>query len=393
MDRSKGIVFKVKFNSPNKVLKSPKLNKNHLYYISKRPKAILNDNKAYSLFGKVSSLGFDEFGDINNLKKVADHIENISKNKTTIYKSVISFSEEEAIYEDYTKRDKFEELVKNNMKTIGYNFGIDSLKLEYVASFHYEKTHPHVHIMFWEKDQNEHRGRIEKANLLTTIKALNQYVYSDEIRNLYAKKSETKKSFREIGKDVLSDLEEELSNYKPKFLLPYEVDVKNETKLNYLYNDLLKDLRNLDKGRIAYEFMPDGIKEKLNNFSVELIKSNLDLENAFNKYNLTCEELKKFGIGNKEDSQKDILKNLNNVVLSSLKKTLKSEIKSNQNIKSFNKNLTDLVISFYSAIETKNDDYSKNKSLKHIGDLSKEAKAEYWAKQKHASDIDWENDL
>ena len=91
----KNVVFKVKFNHPNKT-KTPKLNINHFSYICKRPRAMHNDGKSFCCFGKVSEAGYDKFGEINDFQYMKNHIEKKSKDKTTIYKCVISLTEEEA---------------------------------------------------------------------------------------------------------------------------------------------------------------------------------------------------------------------------------------------------------------------------------------------------------
>ncbi|MCE0553156.1 relaxase MobL [Bacillus thuringiensis] len=43
--------------------------------------------------------------------------------------------------------------------------GITESNLKWIAAFHEEKGHPHVHLMMWEKETKRERGALSKGNI------------------------------------------------------------------------------------------------------------------------------------------------------------------------------------------------------------------------------------
>ena len=99
----KNVVFKLSFNHPNKA-NTTKLNVNHFKYICTRSRAMYNDGQQFCCFGKVSNLGYNTFGEINDFDVIKNHIKEKSKSKTTLYKCVISLKEEDALQKNYDDR-------------------------------------------------------------------------------------------------------------------------------------------------------------------------------------------------------------------------------------------------------------------------------------------------
>jgi len=69
------------------------------------------------------------------------------------YRAVITLTEVDALRLGYDDPDKWRELVHTQMTNICEKIGVPIHSLEYTAAIHRDKGHPHVHILFWNKDQ------------------------------------------------------------------------------------------------------------------------------------------------------------------------------------------------------------------------------------------------
>jgi len=391
------VLFKVKFNNPNAKNKSPKLNKNHLLYIAKRPNSIHNYGKAYSLFGSIKSLGYEKFGDINNLKKVSEYIYDKSKDKTTVYKAVISLQEEDAIKRGYQNREEWEKLIKTKIKDIAYNYDIPIERMEYVTAFHLEKGHPHIHVMFWDSAQENYRGRIALPKIKNINKALDKYVFEDVLSTLYKQEQEVKIKAKEQIADILSQLEDDYERELSKptiqeFKLPH-LNINGKSK-----KELMKDFGELvdlvsKTGSFKYAYMSEEYKRKLDEFSENIIASNFDLRTLYNQYEGAVSELKKYGI-EKGDGSDEFKKLLGNQILKTIKKV---KVKQSEDEKISNKKtdaylygsraLSDIILDFSRILYIE-----KRNNLNHIvqiRELNSQAKKEYAIKMRYKSSIDW----
>lgn len=66
-----------------------------------------------------------------------------------VYKTVISLTGEDSEKYGYTTKDDWENLIRANIKLIADEYNIKVENLDWVASFHTEERHPHIHFVFY----------------------------------------------------------------------------------------------------------------------------------------------------------------------------------------------------------------------------------------------------
>lgn len=422
----KNVVFKVKFNHPNKI-KTPKLNVNHFSYICKRPRAMCNDGKSFCCFGKVSEIGYNKFGEINDFQNMKNHIDKKSKYKTTIYKCVISLTEEDALAKGFDKRIEWENLIKNKASKIAKEMNIKIENFEYVCSVHMEKGHPHIHFMAWDKNQEIQKTTIPKTNINNIRRDLTNYVFKDDLEKFYNSKNKSKQDFQENIKNVFSELDdifemsdEEYKKYVDE-LKSLDLDFNKgkifNTDLKQKYVDeimhsiyLLK--KELPKtGRLNYGFMPEQTKKHLDLISKKILASNIEVRNSFSNYIESVRDISKFSSINEkyikqteEKAEKELLRFCGNQILNVCKKIGNKEFsiergdfeKRKEEIEEQQKNyerqdmigLVSNLINFMTKAENKN----RNQIKTLNGDKSITAKKELAKKLENKSQIDWENE-
>ena len=317
----KSVVFKLKFNHPNKA-NTPKLNVNHFNYICKRPRAMYNKEQNFCCFGKVDEIGYKSFGDINDFELIHNHILKKSKDKTTFYKCVISLKEEDVVEKGFQDRKKWEELMKNNAKKMAKQMNIKTENFEYVCSVHMEKGHPHIHFMAWDKNQEILKTKISKKNFYNIRRFLTNDVFKEDLQILYENKNKSKDIYKDLLKDIVKEVDPTFNmtdeEYKKYFkeLKTLDLDLNNSKIFNINLDDkyvnkIMRDIYLLRKdlpktGRLNYKFMPENIKRKLDVISKKILANNIDLRRNFSNYIESMKEITKFGTENKNYIDKSI---------------------------------------------------------------------------------------
>ncbi len=408
----KNVVFKLKFNHPNN-FQTPKLNENHFSYICKRARAMYNEGKDFCCFGKVSELGYNNFGNIDDFQKMKNHIKEKSKDKTVFYKCVISLIEEDAIEKGFDTRIRWEQLMKNNYSKLAKQLGIKIENFEYVCSVHMEKGHPHIHFIAWDKKQEILKTNIPKTNFANIRKILTNDIFKEDLQQLYDTKNKSKDEYKNYLEQILNISDDEYSKIL-KELQSLDIDL-NKSKLfnikleeKYI-NEIFKEIYLLRKslpktGRLSYAFMSDEIKQQLNLISKKIIDNNLELNTSFIKYIKSIKSITEFATKdekyiekNVKNAEDEILKFTSNQILKICKEMnnrefiFKREILE-ENRKQFeNEQILNLVYNLMNFI-TKSDNKNKNRNIIKNKTESLVAKKELAKKLENKSQIDWENE-
>lgn len=404
------VVFKLRFNHPNRE-ESRMLNVRHIRYIITRPNVVLNEGKKFGAFGNIKNMDT-----VNDIQKT---VSLNSKKGITMYKAVISLSEDMALKKGYDKRADWEKLLKRQAKNIAKETGIKLENFEYVGAVHMENGHPHMHVCFWDKAQDIQRADVPEGRLTNIRKHLNKDIFKDEINILYMEDKKNLESFKDEMKNSLLELEEifgldkeEYKKYK-KILQAIDEDcnvgkipVTNITNIDEILRDVysLKGKIN-KKGRLSYAFMTDESKIDIDEISKKLIENSTDLKSSVYKYKQSKMDITKFHskdekvLEKAEDYiQKEVYKMLGNQVLNIYKKINSKEwdirkeeyqemkeIYAKEQIKD---SILNLVNDFTRKTNKNNNTMNLRKNKNK--DLSNVAKREIAKKSENKSKIDWE---
>lgn len=281
----------------------------YLKYIHERP-------RSHGLWGNIDT------ADIGNLCTTMKDI----STKTPVFRGIISLYETDANRLGYTNKRKWDMLLKNSLPEIGHTLGINYKDLEWIAAFHNEKGHPHVHYMLWSKAINYpinpyiHETKQHKCRELLSSKVFNEEFQFHKIE---------KTRLRDLLLDDMKiDIEKEISNLQN---LNSNIKV-SDTTLNDISSNLIDLLHSLpDKGKLNYQYLNSDLKVKVDSL-IEKVLNNKELKKIYTKYINESIELAQIYSPTKaeldisiEKSKRDINKRLANIVLKALKTLINKE--------------------------------------------------------------------
>ena len=143
------LIYKQCHRHPNQK-KTPKCNYAHIGYIATRPGAVKNEGMRHGLFGKLEPGEVREFA---TWQEAARLVRELSYRRVNMYRGIISFSPETAAELGLTDHKAWEDYIERHILTLAKYNGIRVQNLQWAAAHHNERGHPHIHVVFWDKNQ------------------------------------------------------------------------------------------------------------------------------------------------------------------------------------------------------------------------------------------------
>lgn len=293
-------ICNIEFTAPSRFTEANKKvvskNVNHINYIGTRPgvetleesktanKDELDLDKYFKYMDeRPGSHGlFSSSDEMPNVKDVQNEVE---EHKGVIWRVVLSLTEEDAKRLDYTSRERWETTLRATVPEAAAKMGIGETNLRWVAAFHKEADHPHVHLVMWEKKPKRRRGVLSSAEIRDVKKTFQNLVYADERASLFQQKTMARDLIRDLSKNELMDvvkLVREIQEFEkdldleqkrfgegkvgiaPKFYDPEAKELSSQ----------LREIASLlpKRGRLALQYMPTEVKETVATTTEWLIK-------------------------------------------------------------------------------------------------------------------------
>lgn len=268
----------------------------YVSYIAKR-RGVDTGKNNHGLFGKIKDMKY--MGDIYDLDDAIKYVRSKAMEKTTVYNAVISFDEQTALDKGITSKDEFAKIIKNNISSIAFKMGIPVQNIEYCASVHMEKSHPHVHLMYWNKNQKIGVNFI-KPELSNQIRGIiTKNVFGEELKEIQLQKDNTKRNFNIAVGELLSDSESvvhistdkevhkmmKYSDFKYRLIDKRGISeeaVKLFDKIAYL-SEYMKI--HYPVGGLKYNYLPNNVKEHLDSMVNDILNvTNIQLTKEYIKY-------------------------------------------------------------------------------------------------------------
>lgn len=179
---------------------------------------------------------------VGSLKEVRKTIKEYADRKQPIFRGILSLSEEDAVELGYLKKEKWKQLLDSKMADVAKKMGIELVNMRWVAAYHYEKGHPHIHYMLWDATE-----RVQKS--FVTVKQQNECreIFSKEIFREERLAMAQEKSLRKLlilGKNTKVDNKEVHIN-------GITDDIFNKFKINPLNYHIMGHVSNKDISEIA----------------------------------------------------------------------------------------------------------------------------------------------
>lgn len=385
--------------------------KSHVNYIGRIEGA--ENNGEHSLFGTLNN---NE--DVYGMKKsdILAYIKDKVSSEAYVYKTVISLTGEDSVKYGYITKGDWKNLIRVNINLIADEYNIKTENLDWVASFHTEEKHPHIHLVFYDKSISKKAKPYVQYDKIK--EKLNYSVYKKDIQPLLDQKNTVKKEIKDVFKDSMSEI------------IPYDIGrifnnkIPNEdlneiaTLLKKLYQ--IKDLeyKQTGKGSWKMQYQTPEVKEKVRAITNKIIQLSSQIKDKVNSYIDACIETEKIKNINNTSQRSNIkmeqtikretefiLKKVDNQILEFLKES-KGNIMEKQR-KSFEKDFDEkkynkLILNMLSKKMSNlfiniNNDLSNTLNVKKYLNkktinlsLSKRAKREFALKHKDEGFIKWE---
>ncbi len=249
----------------------------HIDYLAYRPGAEkIGDHGLFNAFGQC------------DLEREKDMSEAVLNEGGVIWNNILSLKREDAIDNWYDERHRWEQLLKRNMWKVARQFNIDLKNFKWIAAFHNESHHPHIHLQFYSVNPKE--GRLSKEKTKQALEKIRSIFTNDIFFEEVKEYKEEKTLHRNVLYDYLRNdfnvdtLKENLSN-KEKASIASECFGKNveiSEKLSSLLDNTLKVLPL--EGRKSYAFMPREVKEKINEIFHLIVSNDEKVHNHFNQF-------------------------------------------------------------------------------------------------------------
>lgn len=310
--------------------------KKYLEYITYRP-------KSHGLFGNVDTTYVDQ---------VANEMYSLTKDGNIIYRGIVSLCEEDARDLGYLDKNKWNTLLRATMPDVSNTLGISISTMKWVAAFHNEEGHPHVHYMLWDSRKRVASPYIHVAKQQRCREILSKEIFQDERVNLVIEKTVERDDIIKLAKNITKDSQEYVLNINSLETIPQRIPKRigiNEAEEIAAKLERLVDLLP-EHGRINYAFVPKEVKAYTDEI-VDMIFKRKDVSKELNSFLKHNEKISQTYSALDEKVQRatskaylDIERRIQNVVLNAAKELRKSNYKKADNIgsivienKSYNK--------------------------------------------------------
>lgn len=369
-----------------------------------------NKEMMHGLFGKLKPGNIKEFSTWQEPAKI---IKTISEENKNIFRSIISFKRDTANELGLTTQKDWQRYIETHISTIARMNDIKIQNLGFVCAVHNERNHPHVHIMFWDNEQQVLKNYVSREIPNKIRRQLIKDTFEARIKEYCEEKDKGRTDIREITDEMVKEFEnyikelypEEYKEYKKLFETfdeeEFILDQKNfkfsQERINHFADKLFMLKEKMPKsGRLAYQLLPEDTKAQVDALVIEMLKDNYALRRSVKLYidsKMSMAMLytsdKKYLKAQKKKFQKEAEKLIANRVLGTIRILLRKEmeIKKVDFLKNQKRYYTEqLFAGLIDMFQMKGNSIDKRvddlKDKVMSTELSKLAKKEYYLKNK-----------
>lgn len=215
------------------------------------------------LFGVING----KFSDSYSTVEMQKYVRKISTPHRNVFHSIFSFTPESAAEAGLNTLDDWENWVKYHISDVANGMNMKIENIEYLAAVHLKEGQPHVHIMWWDIQQ---QVLINKVDPLICDK-----IRIDAIRSTYhdqfiALHNNEDKLIRKLRSDI--------ADYTASTLAGAPSDVYSRkiiAGIEHIHDIIPK------KGRTAYKYMSAEVKKEIDILSHFIIDNNPDFRSTY----------------------------------------------------------------------------------------------------------------
>ena len=295
----------------------------YVEYIARRP-------RSHGLFGNI---------DTDDLKAVSSQIYKKSQEGKIIYRGIISLGEKDAEALGYRNVEAWNQYLQKVMPDVAEKLGVSVADHTWVAAFHAEESHPHVHYMLWDNKDRIKSPFIHTATQQNIRTYLQEQMFDDayeravkqackeELEAIYAVRNAERKFLLSETADVLKDI-----LYVPG--VEYERLPSRPSKeyLRSIADEVQKLIADLPgRGSFKYQYMTPAVKEQVDRV-LDRILDKSDIKASLQCYLQKVEEGQRLQGKTKSEikiecmkAERDVRRRLGNKILDAIHNSIRME--------------------------------------------------------------------
>ena len=254
----------------------------YMKYIAFRP-------RSHGLFGNI---------DTENFAEVAQKLNKVSNEKKTVYRCTISLSELDGETLGYTNSAKWQLYLQSIMPDIATTINVSPSSMTWVAAFHAEATHPHVHLMLWDNREKVQNAFVNERQRTACWKICQETMFTEEnerlIKEITAAERQEYMNMQKTSRDELLSLFKDIFKDNKDVpgaiteTIPGRLSAGEHQQLNSLYKAILETIPK--EGRIKYTFMPVECKAYIDRVT-DIFLKRPEIKQEYDKYIKATENL------------------------------------------------------------------------------------------------------
>ncbi len=226
------------------------------------------DEQDNGLFGYIGGKFSDEY----NIRDVQSYVRRITE-EHNVFHSIYSFTPESAAEAGLNSLVDWENWVKYHVNEIARGMNMKIEDIEYVAAVHLKEGQPHVHIEWWNKEQEIFINKVDPLICDSIRIAAIKSTFREEFAELHNREDALIKQMRGM-----------ISNQTDKMLTELEAasafapDNYTETiakAMNHIGDILPK------RGQILYKYLPSDVKAEMDRLTHYIIDNNPQLAQVY----------------------------------------------------------------------------------------------------------------
>ena len=188
---------------------------------------------------------FSQTDEPRSLNKIVNEV---AGHQGIVWSHVLSLRREDAARLGYDNQAAYKTLLRNSLSLLAEGHKIDPANLRWVAAYHNEDSHPHVHLLVYSSDPAE--GYLTNTGIERMRGGFAKVIFQDTLKQLYDQQTDARDALREKAGRLLKDL-------------TYRIDAGDyaDEQLETMLTQLRDRLQDVPGKRIYQSRLPNGLAE------------------------------------------------------------------------------------------------------------------------------------
>lgn len=202
------------------------------------------------------------FSQTDESRSLNEIVNEVAGHQGIVWSHVLSLRREDAARLGYDNQAAYKTLLRNSLSLLAEGHKIDPANLRWMAAYHNEDSHPHVHLLVYSSDPAE--GYLTNTGIERMRGGFAKIIFQDTLKQLYDQQTDARDALREKAGRLLKDL-------------TYRIDAGDcaDEQLETMLTQLRDRLQAVPGKRIYQYLLPD--VKRLVNMAVDRLAENAQI--------------------------------------------------------------------------------------------------------------------